>query len=438
MKRISLFLITMFLFAGVSLKSQTPAGTSTVLNYSGLESKLKKSDAEILDAKKNIKAKTWTSRAQLLADINNVHNDVLTKGMDPLRAKLFFKEPKEIQTSQEGADKIETYVYDRVNLKFVNGALDSWTETVKIHPDPLTEANKALEEAIKLNADGKANSDILKVIETLKRAYEVEAVNAYESKNFKASHASFIEVLDLNKNPLMKNRVDTVLIYYAGRAALENNDFKEANRLFEEAAANKFEDPLLYVFRKQSYFAAGDTAKGVDVIKEGFNKYPDNQPIMIELINYYLVANQSSEALRLLAAAKTTDPKNVSYPFAEGALYDKMGNFEEAEKAYKVCLQMNPEFYDASYNLGVLYFNKAVKIYEEASKITDNVQFEKTQLLGDEMLKVAAPFMEKAYELQTTDKSSLETLKTIYYRLKTNNPEMDAKYQEVVKKLAAF
>lgn len=431
MKRISLFLIAMFLFAGANLKSQTSTGTTSILNYAGQESKLKKSDADIQDAKKNIKSKTWITRAQLLIDIFNVHNDVLSKGMEPLRAKLFFKEPKEIQTTEEGADKIETYIYDRVNLKFRNGALESWTETQKIHPDPLPEARKALDEAIKLNTDGKADADITKIIENLKTGYEIEAVNAYDKKEFKNSYENFVKILDLNKLPLMKNRVDTILIYYAGRAALENGDYKEANRLFEEAATNKFEDPLLYVFRKQSYFANGDTAKGVAIINEGFNKYPENQSIMIELINYYLVSNQAEEALRLLAVAKAGDPQNVSYPFAEGALYDKMGKFDDAEKSYKTCLEMNPEFYDASYNLGVLYFNKAVKIYEEASKIMDNTEFEKMQKQGDDMLKAAIPYMKKSHELMPTDKSALETLKTIYYRLK-----MDAERDEVVKKLS--
>ena len=49
---------------------------------------------------------------------------------------------------------------------------------------------------------------------------------------------------------------------------------------------------------------SGDTAKGVEVINEGFNKFPENQSIMIELINYYLVSNQSDEALRLLASCQ--------------------------------------------------------------------------------------------------------------------------------------
>ena len=431
MKRISLFLITLLIFAGFSLKAQAPAGSTSALNYTGLENKLKKSDAEIQDPKKNTKAKTWTSRSNLLVDIYNINNDVLRKGMDAVNVKLFYKEPKEIQTFQQGGDKIENYIYERVTLTFINGLLDTWTETVKIHPDPLGEAQKAIDEAVKLNADSKANTDIKDAIIAVKAALETEAVMAYEKKNFKASHAAFMQILNLNKQPVMDNVVDTLIMYYGGRAALENQDYKEADRLFEEAAANKYEDPFLYVFRKQSYFAGGDTAAGVKIITEGFNKYPDNQSIMIEIINYYLVSNQSEEALKLLAKAKTTDPENVSYPFAEGTLYDKMNNFDEAERAYKVCIEMKPDFFDATYNLGVLYFNKAVKIYEEASKISDNTEYEKIKNEGDIMLLKAVPYMEKANQIDPADRSSLETLKTIFYRLK-----MDDKYQEVNKKLA--
>ena len=432
-----MFLITFLIFAGFSLKAQAPAGSSSALNYTGLENKLKKSDAEIQDPKKNTKAKTWTSRANLLVDIFNVNNDVLRKGMDATSVKLFYKEPKEVQTFQQGGDKIENYIYERVTLTFLNGLLDTWTETVRIHPDPLGEAQKAIDEAVKVNADGKANSDIKDAIIAVKAALETEAVSAYEKKNFKASHAAFVQILNLNKQPLMAGVVDTLIMYYGGRAALENGDYKESNRLFEEAAANKFEDPFLYVFSKQSYFESGDTASGVKVITEGYNKYPDNQSIMIEIINYYLISNQGEEALKLLAKAKASDPENVSYPFAEGTLYDKMGRFEEAEKAYMTCIEMKPDFLDASYNLGVIYYNKAVKIYEEASKITSNDEYEKAKTEGDNMLLKAVPYMEKVVATEAKDaeslktrKYALESLKTIFYRLK-----MDDKYKEVVSKL---
>ena len=231
----------------------------------------------------------------------------------------------------------------------------------------------------------------------------------------------------------MKNVVDTVYYYYGGRAALEDSNYAEANRMFEEAVANKYEDPFLYVFRKQAYFGSGDTAKGVAVIKEGFNKYPENQSILIEMINYYLTSNQADEALKLLAVAKASDPKNVSYTFAEATLYDKLGRFEDAERSYKACMDINPNYFDAAYNLGVLYFNKAVKIYEDASKITDNVAYEKAKKEGDDVLLQAVPYMQKAHEIDSKDRPSLETLKTIFYRLK-----MDDQYKQVVEELKAL
>ncbi|MBN2814411.1 MAG: tetratricopeptide repeat protein, partial [Bacteroidales bacterium] len=378
MKRISLFLIATFLFAGLGLKSQTPEAT-TVLNYAGLESRLKKSDSDIQNPKKNTKAKTWTSRADLFVSIYNVHNDILAKDMDQTRAKIFMKEPKEVQTSEESGKKVEVFVYERVDLKFVDGALESWTEKNKIHADPLPEAKKAVEEAVKLNTDGKADADIQKSVVNLKMAYQNEGVKNFEDEDFKSAHDNFVTVLNLNKVPQMNDRIDTLLIYYAGRAALEYKDYTEASRLFEEAASHNLQDPYLYVFRKQSLFGLGDTAKGVAVINEGFSKYPEDQAIMIELINYYLEADKAEEALKLIQRAKAGDPENVSYSFTEGTLLDKMGKFEEAEASYKECIDRNPEYYAAHYNLGVLYYNRAVKVYEDASKITDDAEFEKVQ-----------------------------------------------------------
>jgi tetratricopeptide (TPR) repeat protein len=433
MKRFSSFLTVLIILAGTSLKSQVPEAGSSALNYTGLENKLKRSNADIEDSKKNIKVKTWLSRASLMTDIYNVNNDVLRKGMDPVSVKLFYKEPKEIQTTEEGSDKIENYVYDRVTLKFRNGVLDSWTETKKIHPDPLTEAIKAVNEAVKLNTDGKADKDIVSTVNNLKAALEFEAVGQYEKKDFKASHAHFNEILNLNKLPQMNGQIDTIYLYYGGRAAFEAGDFKEANRLFEEAATYKFEDPFLYVFRKQSYFSTGDTAKGVAILDEGFKKYPENQSIMIELINYYMTTNKAGEALKMLSLAKAGDPKNVSYVFAESSLYDKMGKFDDAERSYKTCIEMDPNFFDANFNLAVLYFNKAVKIFEDASKVSDNAAYEKAKVEGDSMLLKAVPYMEKSHEIDPKDRASLETLKTIFYRLK-----MDDKYQQVVKELNAL
>ncbi len=435
MKRISLFFIALLILAGTRLNAQE--GATSVLNYGGLEAKLKKSDSDIQNAKKNIKAKTWTSRAQVMLDIYNVHNDILSRGMGPDRSRLLMKEPKEIQTIQEGPNTVEIHVYDRVDLKFVNGTLEGWTEKNRIYPDPLSEAQKSLDEAIKLNTDGKANADIKKVALGLKAAYQNEAIVKYEAEDFQASYENFSNILKLNELPIMNNQIDTIIVYFTGRAAFENKDYGNASRLFEQTASYNYNDPLLYVLRKQSFFAIGDTAKGVAAIEEGFNKYPEDQAIMIEMINYYLDTEQGEKALVMIQKAKEGDPLNVSYSFTEGTLYDKMGRFEDAERAYKQCIEMKPDFYDAHYNLGVLFYNSAVRIYEEASNIADNKAFEQKQAEGDEILKKAIPYMEKVANMEPssqsemdTKRAALETLRTVYYRLK-----MEDKRQEVINKL---
>jgi tetratricopeptide (TPR) repeat protein len=433
MKHINLIIIAFIIFSFNSLQGQEPVTAGPIQNFAMFQNKLKKSDADIQDPKKNIKAKTWTNRAELLIKIYNIHNDAVQKQMEPMFVKLIYGEPKEIQTTSSEQGQIETYVYDIVNLIFVNGKLDKWVETKKVHEAPLPEAAKAVTEAVKLNIDGKGDKDIIDIINSLKPAFENEAITAFEKESYQLSYDNFMGLLSLNEFPLMNHRIDTLDIYYAGRAAFENKNFKEASRLFDMAASYNFKDPLLCIFRKQSYFAMGDTANGVKIIQEGFQNHPDNIMIMNEMINYYVMANESEEALKLIALGKASDPSNATYWLVEGALYDRMNRFEDSENAYKECIVMDSVYYDAIFNLGVLYYNNAVKIYEKAARTVDYKEYNKVQLEADEMLKMSVPYLQKADMLQPNDRVTLETMKTIFYRLK-----MTAEYDDVVSKLNAL
>jgi tetratricopeptide (TPR) repeat protein len=423
MKKIS-FAISVLMVLTLAGRAQTDpmADQTTLINYKSLENKLKKSNEEILDVKKNTKAKTWLNRGNLMIDIYNVNIQYLRKGMTPNEAKIFFKEPKEIKASNGGED----HVYERIVLTYNNGALESWKETSKIFDNPLPEARKSLEEALKLDIDGKEKDDIVGAFSKLKVAFETEAVFAYNEKDHNRAYENFMQVLELDKLSIFEGVKDTIIMYNAGRAAFETENFKEASRLFNEVKNLGFDDPFLYIFIKSADFGAGDTLSGVEALREGYKRYPDNQTILIELINYYLIAQKTKEALDALAIARRDDPKNISYIFAEGTLRDKMGDFEEAKENYLLCLEIDPKFYNAAFNLGVLHYNKAVKMYEEMINITDNQEYEKQKTFADEMFKESIPYMEMAHQIDPNDKASLETLKTLYYRL-----QMLDKYEEV-------
>jgi len=57
---------------------------------------------------------------------------------------------------------------------------------------------------------------------------------------------------------------------------------------------------------------------------------------------------------------------------------------------------MQPDFYNGWYNLELFILTGAVKIYEDASRVSDNTEFEKMQKEGDDMLRSAIPYMQKA------------------------------------------
>ena len=427
MKKISIAILFALFFNLAGKAQADPAATQTnLINYTALENKLKKSNDDIQDPKKNTKAKTWLSRGTLLNEIFNVNLQYLHKGMAVTAAKLFFKEPKEVKKYQDQADAMEDHIYERLTLTYRNGVLDSWVETNKIHENPLPEARKALEEAAKLDIDGKEAKDIKEQLGILKLAFETDAVFAYNKKDFALAYSNFSQILDINKLPIMENMKDTIIMYNSGRAAYEMKDYNDAIRLFKEVKSLGFNESFLHVFLKNCYFGIGDTLAGVNELKEGISKYPNDESIMIELINYYLVTQQSVQALDFLTLARQNDPRNVSYIFAEGTIRDKMGYFEEAKATYMQCLEIDPEFYNAAYNLGVLHYNKAVKMYEDMINITDNQEYEKAKVEADDMFKAAIPYMEKAHEIEPTSKEPLETLKTLYYRL-----QMNEKYEEV-------
>lgn len=428
MKKTVFILATLILLSVVRVNAQASA-----INYSSLENKLEKSNDNIENAKRNTKVKTWTDRAELLVDIYNVHSDVLYIGMSTNEAKLMIQNPNEILQSQDGADVIQEYVYDRVTLTFRNDQLEKWTDTKPIFEDPLPEARKAIDKAVELN-DASDDKSIAEVIDKLKSAYERQAVAEYENKDFEASYNCFMDILDLNELPVMdKSIVDSIIIYNAGRTALESKMYDKAEEHFRKLETIDYNEPFLYVYYEQCLLATGDTAKAVEVIQKGFVRYPENQPIMNEMINYYINTEQPDEALKLLALAKDRDPENVTYYFAEAVMQEKLGNFEEAERVYLQCLEMDPEYFNAAYNLGVLYYNRAVNLYEEASLTSDNNEFQELDKQGDEMLKKAVPYMERASQIDPLDTYVLQNLRNMYYRL-----EMTDKYNEVVEKLKAL
>ncbi len=421
MKRITFF-IALFIAGLINLQAQTDVSSGP--NYKSLESKLEKSNKTLEDPKKSAAPKTWIERAKLFQEVAEVNTQNLRAGMSATEIKLLFKDPKEVKTLQNGK---EQWVYERMVLDIENAVLKDWKETQVIHPKPLDEAFACYNKAIELDTEVKLTKKIAEGLKSLKDLYQKKALNCYSIQDFACSSESFKMEVNISEMKQV-NIIDTVIIYYTGLTSNENKNYEDAIKYFQKAADLKYKEPGLYNNLYKAYLAKGDSAKAFNSLKQGFAAYPENVGILIEIINYYLITNNSQAALEYLEKAKKNDPTNKSFYFADGTLYDKIGNMDKAVESYKKAIELDPIYFDAYFNLAVVYFNNAVKLTEVANSELDNKKYLDKKVIADEEFKKVIPFMEKAYEIAksspegaTNMKSALETLKTLYYRLKMND-----------------
>lgn len=425
-KGIALFILSISL----GVNAQEAATGTPVSQYPVLTNKLKKSEASLENPKKTASAKYWLSRAELMMDIFEVNIQHLGVGMAQLNMQIFFGAPKEKKTETKDDKSYEIHIHEKVTITYLDGLVYKYEETNKIHPEPLPFATEALKTATEKDVEGKSTKKIKEAYTRLQALFVREGVEKYQVEDYTAAYNNFVNSVNINLMEMNSAVIDTSVIYNAGTAASKAQLNPESIKYYELARSYNYPEPNLYMYLKNKYWEEADTAKGVDILKDGFEKYPGNSEIVIQLINYYLTNNQASEALEYLKIAQEKDPINISLIFAEGTLYDKQGEVEKTIATYKRCTELDPKFYDGYFNIGVVYYNYAQKLYDEANDIKNNTEYNAHVKLGDETLAKTIEPMKKCLELNPGDKDVIDVLKSVYYRLK-----MTEEYEAVKEQL---
>lgn len=429
--------VLMTLSMGSFAQTETTAAGSTTkqveTNFAIYKKKIKSSNEDLENEKKTSNPKFWLKRAELLNDIFRLHTQFIQRGSEKIQVIVNYPEPLDTKTwTDDEGNNFEEMKFDFVNITLKNGKVDKIEKTQILYEDPLPEMLRSLEKTQELDTEGKLDKKVKELYDALKLDLIDQGSNEYYEPDYKAAFKSFETVDLINQKPIMEGAMDTLVLFYTGMTASKAGYPEKAIEYYERTIAANYDEPQVYALLKQKYFEVGDTAKGVEVLEQGFKKYPDNQAVLIELINYYLIAGKGEAALDYLKIAQSDDPENLSFIFAEATLYDKMGDMDKAMETYQRCLDVDPNYFNAYYNMGVMYYNKAVEMNKEAEKIGTPKEYGEAKDAADEVFKQSLPFMEKANSINPDDCGTLETLKTLYYRLQMND-----KYETVKTKIDA-
>lgn len=331
------------------------------------------------------------------------------------------------ETQEKTKDWGKTYYVK--GLVYTQIAKSEDSKIKEITEYPLVEAFENYKKAYTMDGSGAYKAAIDIQFLTLSNSFIQNAIDSYNAKDYENSFLFFAKSLEVKEMPVFKSEIDTAIIFNTAVAAQRIEKYDEAIKYYDKLLGFNYGKGDTYSLLAECYKAKGDSEKYVSTLKTGFEKYPANQALLGGIINYYLLeAENPEEAFKYLEVARNNDPNNPQFFSAEAHLYNKIGELDKAKEKYKTAIEMNPNLFEAQYNIGVIYFNEGVELSDEANLISDNKKYEIAKQKADAKFKESLPYIEKAFELSPDDVMIMQTLKTLYYRLQMND-----KYDEINK-----
>ncbi len=292
------------------------------------------------------------------------------------------------------------------------------------YPDCLEKAYEALENCIKADAGyAKDNAqDVYPRIAAIAVNYFQDGVTNFNNQEYPEAASSFRKSYDISKNgaaPDTSALVNTALSYQRAKmwdeAIVNYNDLKELG----------YNHVDLYKNLAACYLGKDDQDNAVKVIEDGMAKFPGDAGMIIEKVNMFLKQGKGEEALSDLNKLAELDPNNPSILFILGTIYGddthEIFNADKAIEYYTKAIEVNPEYYDAVYNLGALYITMSNKLKAEANEITgfSKAEIEKYDSLvkqAEDLVRTGLPYVKQAYEAQPSDDIK-HVLKSMYVQL---------------------
>lgn len=254
-----------------------------------------------------------------------------------------------------------------------------------------------------------------------------KAVENFQVNNYEAAKDAFLTSGEINES---FGGVDSVATYYAAICAEYAGDTAEAVMLYTELMELGYKQPNLYSSVANIYKSQDKLEEAEAVALLGRERFPTDFNLIIAQTNIYLSMGESEKALANLELALEQVQDNATIFFAVGSQYNIMVDdttkseeiresaFLSAESAYKNAIELNPDYFDASYNLGALYVNKAAEVITVANELPlGDPMYNELKNETQDYLKAAVPHLEKAVELRPDDINTLVSLKEIYTRL---------------------
>ncbi|MCD4679052.1 MAG: hypothetical protein K8S00_01570 [Bacteroidales bacterium] len=394
MKRIVILLIGVFMFAGLNAQNSKVVSAYNYLRNGQLDKAKEAIDAASVHIKTKDAAKTWFYRGNIYLAI---------------------------QVSEEEK-------YNNLDPNALIEAYDSYQKAISIDDKVI-------------NTNLRPSTPMQGLYFCGDQFYNV-GVKLYNNKKYAEATESFVTAVKSNN---IFGKTDSLAMFNAALCAELAEKPEIAKKYYIQLLKLNYTKPTIYTSLAGIYKSEDNSEKEIEIIEKGRKTFPHDFNLISAETNYHLSAGNSEKALELLNIAIEKDPENQTLYFAIGSNYnsivddtaktveERANGFIEAEKSYIKAIEIDSAYFDPIYNLGALYFNEGIKIFEVADGISDFELYAVEKEKYDAMWAKALPYLERALEIDGENLNTLISLKQLYAR--TNQPEKLKKVNEKLKEV---
>lgn len=310
-------------------------------------------------------------------------------------------------------------------------------ELTKANPDAIKIALSSFNKAIETDVKNRVSDDAKMMLLNVAIGLYNTGYTAFLAENYTTAYTDFslaLPITKYDKDGLLKqnNLTAEVLEQMMAFSAMNNGEDKKAISALQGLVDKRTLEVSIYSNLAQLHLKGGDTARALEVVNQGREMNETDETLTNLKLNIYMAQGRSQELIDELDAAIESDPGNTIYYFARAMSYDGMDNEEKALADYNKILEIDPEYFDASYNIGVIYLDKVSKVVEELDGVykPSIIEVKEVEIKG--YYKLAIVQFENVFEnnddMPIKDKIELaETMKKIYVRLDADDKYTDMK-----------
>jgi tetratricopeptide (TPR) repeat protein len=285
------------------------------------------------------------------------------------------------------------------------------------YPNALYIAKDAYTKANELEVNPKKKKDIATGLTNIQNYFANEGILKLQSNDANTAYPYTLAAVQLdeymNKSGL-ETTMDTNSVFAFTLASIYMNKKDVAAPYLKQLINANFKDPFPYDAYITYLIESGNTQDVEMYIDLARKKFPDESSFLVNEINYYLAKGESAKVIEKLNEGIAKNADNATMYFSRGVTYEKIGELDKAMADYDKATALKPNYLEAIYSKGALFFNQAVEINKKMNDENDMKKYNLMKADRDGLYNKALPYLEKAYQLDKTDSNTILALKEIY------------------------